>query len=135
MAVVTRLGLYGGPRGLYGDFSAKTEQEIVEVARKLGGSSKRRRRSSRYPRRISIDGELHWVRNAEEERALLAAYRARLEREAAALEAEDAPAPKVAAAKVRLVRAERRIEQVDDRRAAWMDKLRREDEEILLLFH
>ena len=25
MAAVTRLGLYGGPRGLYGDFSTKEE--------------------------------------------------------------------------------------------------------------
>lgn len=29
MAAVTRLGLYGGPRGLYGDFAGKTEQVIV----------------------------------------------------------------------------------------------------------
>lgn len=28
--MITRLGLYGGPRGLYGDFSGKVEQETWE---------------------------------------------------------------------------------------------------------
>lgn len=27
-STVTRLGLYGGPRGLYGDFTGKTAEEV-----------------------------------------------------------------------------------------------------------
>jgi len=37
---VTRLGLYGGTRGLYGSFEGKTEQEIIEVV--AGGVRKRK---------------------------------------------------------------------------------------------
>lgn len=35
--MVTRLGLYGGPRSLYGSFAGKTEQEIVVAVTKGGG--------------------------------------------------------------------------------------------------
>ena len=28
---VTRLGLYGGPRGRYGSFAGKTEQEVAQT--------------------------------------------------------------------------------------------------------
>lgn len=37
-AQVTRLGLYGGTRPLYGDFTGKAEQEVVE----LTGGAKRK---------------------------------------------------------------------------------------------
>lgn len=38
--MVTRLGLYGGPRGLYGDFSGKEPGEVAVPTRKGGRSRK-----------------------------------------------------------------------------------------------
>jgi len=42
MAAITRLGLYGGTRGLYGSFAGKVEQVIEEV---FGGIRKRKIKS------------------------------------------------------------------------------------------
>jgi hypothetical protein len=62
MAGVTRLGLYGGPRGPYGSFTGKTTQVIVDV-RSAGGISKEesaakiRRRNKRLIRQITQDDE------------------------------------------------------------------------------
>lgn len=39
MAAVTRLGLYGGPRSLYGSFEGKEEQVIVEEEIVIKGGS------------------------------------------------------------------------------------------------
>lgn len=100
-----------------------------------GGRGAKSRRKSKYPRRISIGDRLVWVKSAEEERELLAQYVAKLEAEKARLEAKNAPKRQIAQAKVAVVRARRRIERVDDWEAAWLERLRQEDEEILLLLH
>ena len=52
MAAVTRLGLYGGPRGLYGDFSTKEPGTPVVPDRAGGGRSRRR---ARYV--VEVDGQ------------------------------------------------------------------------------
>jgi hypothetical protein len=78
MAAVTRLGLYGGPRGLYGDFSGKTEQVIVPepeetpsdawVPGPVPGSSRRERKRHRQWR------EQRRLEQASLEETLEAAY-------------------------------------------------------------
>ena len=66
MAAVTRLGLYGGPRGLYGDFSTKEEgTPVIEVVR-AGG---RRKRVKRYV--VEVDGELFDVENISQAQSIL----------------------------------------------------------------
>ena len=82
-----------------------------------------------------IDGVVYWVCSPEEERQLLREYRERLEREALALALEDAPPAEVKRARVKVVRAQKRVEKVDDREDEWLERLRREDEEILLILH
>ncbi len=116
------------------DFAAGPSTAVAPTKR-TGGSPSKQRRARRYPRRVSIDGRLVWVRSAEEERALLEQYRARLEAEAERLEAADAPAQTVARAKVRVIRVERRIAKVDNREAEWLARLQEEDEELLLVLH
>lgn len=134
----TRLGLYGGPRAEIPETTAKDEiapPVVEDVAPPGGGRGGKKRRTSRYPRRVSIDGVLYWVNSAEEERRLLEEYRARLEREALELALEDAPKAKVAKARMKVVRVQRRVEAVDDRDAAWLDYLREEDEIIISAIH
>lgn len=97
-----------------------------------GGSGAKKYRRSRYPRRVSIDGRLMWVKSAEEERELLRAWLAREAEEASTLQAQDAPVIKVKKARMVVKRVENRIADTYDREAAWLDKLRREDDEILL---
>ncbi len=67
MAAVTRLGLYGGPRGLYGDFSTKEPGTpvIPEVVR-AGG---RRKKRARYV--VEVDGQFIEVSNVVEAEAVL----------------------------------------------------------------
>lgn len=136
MAAVTRLGLYGGSRGLYGSFAGKTAQVIADTTPAGGGGSYTRRRKGRYPRRVSIGGRLYWVRNAEEERELLRQWQAQVEQEALELALSDAPAEEVARARVKVVRAARRLDDVVSRETDWLERLRAEDEEILsVLLH
>lgn len=100
------------------------------------GAKGRRKRKAKYPRRISIDGVLHLVKSYQEEQRLLAAYREKLEREALELALEDAPAKEVAKAKVKVVRAQRREEESEERADEWLSRLREDDEIILAaLFH
>ena len=62
---VTRLGLYGGSRGLYGDFSTKEAgTPVVEVV-----SGGRRKRVKRYV--VEIDGKLFDVENISQAQSLL----------------------------------------------------------------
>ena len=83
----------------------------------------------RYPRRISIDGTVYWVNSPEEERALLEAFRAKLERQA-----ELAQTPKrKKTLTLRVRRVTKRIEKVDNQEEIWLERLRQEDEEILTL--
>lgn len=100
-----------------------------------GGGRGAKGGACRYPRRVLIDGVVHWVKSAAEERRLLEAYRARLEREALTLALEEAPKAKVAKARMKVVRAQRRVESVDTREEEWLDRLREEDEIILCTIH
>jgi len=127
MAAVTRLGLYGGPRGLYGSFAGKTEQVIVAAAAAEGGGSSKKRR--KYPRWVLVGDARARVNSPEEERQLLTAMMDRAETQV--IEAET-PA-EVKQANARVVRIQKRIEKVDDREAQWLRRLREMDEEILLL--
>ena len=99
-----------------------------------GGGRPRRR----YPRRISIDGKLYWVRNPEEERALLKAHE-EAAREALARETEQHGPTSVEAKRAarRIVVIEKRIAAVDGRESEWEQFLRQEDEELvaILMLH
>jgi len=125
----------------YGDFSGKVETVIAPTTPTVGagggaggGAKKHARRRKGYPRRVMIDGKLYLVANAEEERALLRQWRDRVEREAMMLALEGAPQKKIAKAKVRVVRAEKRLEEASSREDDWIAKLREEDEEILMIW-
>ena len=63
--MVTRLGLYGGSRGLYGDFSTKVAGTPVVPAITKG----RRKRVKRYV--VEVDGELFDVENIVQAEAIL----------------------------------------------------------------
>ena len=95
----------------------------------IGGGKKRR---SKYPRRVYINGKAHWVRNADEERELLRAHIATLE---ARVERETvAKGPSKAKPTLRVLRRyQKRLEAVDQRADDWLAHLRAEDEEILIL--
>ena len=58
MAAITRLGLAGIPRGIYGSFAGKTGAVTPEptVVQQHGGNSKKHRKASRLPYR-GIDDE------------------------------------------------------------------------------
>jgi hypothetical protein len=114
-------------------FSAGFDRGYGPPAARSGGAGGRRRRGGgRYPRRVYLDGAVSWARNAREERELLEAYRKRVEAQAIELALEEAPANEVARARVRVVRAARRVERVEGRAVEWLEQLRAEDEEILI---
>ena len=52
MAAVTRLGLYGGPRGLYGDFSTKEAFVVADLVNVITITSRDRRIKSSVRDRI-----------------------------------------------------------------------------------
>lgn len=109
---------------------------VADVVRKGGAGGYKRRRRYRYPRRIMVEGRTYWAKSAEEERAILEQYLARVEAEALELVQNDAPPQEIAQARVQVVRAVRRLDETDERETAWLDRLRREDEEILaVLLH
>lgn len=47
---ITRLGLYGGPRGLYGLFAGKTEAEVVTGRRRIFADNTQRPQTSIHTR-------------------------------------------------------------------------------------
>lgn len=100
-----------------------------------GAPGKGGKRKSKYPRRVYIEGQLYTVKSAEEERELLRQWQERVEAEALRLALEGAPKQTIARAKVKVVRAARRVEEVDNREAEWIARLMDEDEEILILLH
>lgn len=105
--------------------------DVIVAEATTGGGKKRRR--SKYPRRVMIDGVLQWVRNAQEERQLLQAMADRARDAAKVAEAlEDTQLAETI--KTRSIRIEKRIATVDTREAEWRQHLINEDEEILLLF-
>lgn len=67
---ITRLGLYGGPRGLYGSFAGKTEAEVDQ-----GAGAPTRKRWVIFP-----DNSRHYVTD-EELRFLRAEYEAKVRQE------------------------------------------------------
>lgn len=105
----------------------------IEALRVSTGAGSKRKRAYRkyYPRRVSIDGRLITVRNAEDERRLLLEWRAMLERKVEAAETLKSER------KARLVvrRVEKRIEKTFDREAEWRAQLLDDDEEIMLMLH
>ncbi len=119
-------------------WSGEGDQTQPAKKRLGGGKFKGKRGRDRYPRRVFIEGKSYWVKNADEERALLAAYQARLEAEKEKLETV-APTPvvaeKVRKAAIKIARVERRIEKTATREAEWLERLRQEDDEILLMVH
>lgn len=95
-----------------------------------GGGKKRRR--SKYPRRVMIDGVLHTVRNAEEERRLLQAIVERSQDAAKTAQAlGDEQLAKQSSKSA--VRISKRVAKVDSREDEWIRRLYEEDEELLLL--
>jgi hypothetical protein len=79
-----------------------------------------------------VDGVLHWVRNAEEERQLLQALadRARDAAKTAQALGDEKLARQI---KKRSVTLRKRQKAVDSRESEWRARLLAEDEEILLL--
>jgi len=67
MAAVTRLGLYGGSRGLYGSFAGKVAG--VPVVPTKGGRRKRRRYI------VEVDGQFFEVSNIAEAQSVLSQIR------------------------------------------------------------
>ncbi len=128
MAQVTRLGLHGGPRGLYGSFAGRSENVVTAEAVTTGGGTSKRKRRGRYPRWVQVDGNRHLVHSAEEERQLLTAF---LDRAKDALKA--APPAEKQKARVRVQKLETRVEAVQSREESWLDRLKAEDDELILL--
>ena len=98
---------------------------------KPGGSPSkaRRRRKSRYPRWIVVDGKRYRVASAAEEAALLARLLGEVKEEAQAVVADAAPSsPKVKRVRQRVKRIEARIEQAE---RTWEQHLDDEDEELM----
>lgn len=108
-----------------------------EVAAVRGGGIGKRRQ--RRPRRIYIEGRRYTVSTPEQEALLLSQYRDRLEAErlAAELAAEGATdAPEVRSAAVTIKRIDKRINKAKKRQRAWLERLKRDDEELLtVLLH
>lgn len=100
-----------------------------------GGYKKYAKRPSRYPRKVSVNGDLYVVQSAAEEAALLNRLRKEAEAKASAAEAASKP---IAAKKARRLakRIERREEKLEQAQDTWLEHLKREDEELIsLLVH
>lgn len=125
-------------QGLIHVVGQNSEVQAGEVAstKPDGAPGKRGKGGKRkYPRRIVIEGRVYTVKSAEEERELLRQWQERVEAEALRLALEGAPKQTVAKARVKVVRAQRRVEEADNRESEWIARLMDEDEEILLLLH
>lgn len=90
-----------------------------------------KRRQRRYPRWVQIDGRRYRVFSLQEERDLLE----RIFAELRAAEAKSETPIAQRQIRKRRLRLEKRIVQVDDSQARWLARLRKEDEELLLLLH
>lgn len=128
----TRLGAYALSRQPYGAFTGRVEAPVVATTARTGGIGHRRRK---YPRRVAARGRLFTVKNADEERELLR------ELEQAALDQAqiaEALGDEVTAMRAKKLahKIDKRVTAVDSREAAWLQRLRDEDEELLtLLLH
>lgn len=82
----------------------------------------------RYPKRVTIDGRVYTVRNRDEELALLRKLTEEANDQAAIAKGLG---DEVLAR--RIIKKAQRLEKKVDERAAWLQRLLRDDEEILLL--
>lgn len=98
------------------------------------GAKKYRKPGGKWPRRVSIDGQVYTVRNPQELQDLLELLLERKREELAALEAQEAT-PEPQARKVRVVirRTEQRLEAAQDEAEQWMARLREYDNELIAL--
>ena len=127
MAAITRLGLSGHARSLYGSFAGKVESVVVAIAKARAGG--RRGRKAR-PRRSFIDGQVYTV-TPEEEVYLLREWRRRLDAEAAAAAAGS---PTSAPIKIHARRVDKRIDKAQARAEAHRRRLEADDEDILAIY-
>ena len=104
---------------------------VVEETQDAGGIPKRR---SRYPRKVVIDGVVYSVKSPEDERELLQTIAEKASVGAKILKGlGDEETAKRAQRKA--IRIEKRVKKVDNRAEAWLQALRDEDEEILMVIH
>jgi len=133
-AQVTRLGLYGGGRSPYGSFAGKSVGVIIEEeTRKTGGLSKRAK--ARKHKQVMIDGKVHVVNTPEEEYFLLQGFLDKVSRQHELdLLKKKTPIVKrnIKMQSNTITRTENRIEKVSEE-MKWRQKIRQEDEEILVL--
>lgn len=127
-AQVTRLGLAGIPRGLYGSFAGKAEGAATVARRGAGGGAKRYKRRKWW---ITVGGEKHRVSSHREVEDILAAYV-----EATAELVETLPARKQRAARISLSKARAklalvRLDAAEEAARAHRQRLMDEDELIL----
>jgi hypothetical protein len=133
MPQVTRLGLHGGPRGLYGSFAGRTENVVVATATTTGGGKSKRQRQRRYPRWVVVDGERYQVWSPEDEENLLRQLQQQFAEEAVKLEGAGKTA-EAQTARRKAVRVAKRVDKVPDAVTNWKEFLKREDEEVLEVF-
>jgi len=103
----------------------------VRADDKPGGnpSKAKRRRTSKYPRWVVVDGQRYRVYSAAEEAALLARLLGEVQEEAQAVAADAAPSsPAVKRVRQRVKRIEARIEQAE---RTWEQHLDDEDDELM----
>ena len=117
----------GGPVIATPTFGIVADVAVAEEA-VGGGIGKRWKRK----RRITIEGQVYTVDSPAEEARLIAEYRQRL---LARLEVAQERGDEGQARKVRIAirRAQTRQIKAEDRRAAWLDAIREEDDEILMM--
>lgn len=105
------------------DFSTKAAAVIATAEKPTGG------RHRKYPRKISVDGTPYQVQSLYEEKALLRAIQERREEAALKLEAKGQP-ERAQQVRKTVIRLKKRIARVE---VQQLDRIRQEDEEILLL--
>ena len=118
-------------RALYSGNTVAVAADVDVPAVRRGGKSRKR-----YPRRIMVGGVVYWVYSEEQERNIVAKYAESLEREALTLALENKPKAVVAKARIKVVRAQRRVERLDAEVADAIERIIEEDDELIIaLFH
>jgi len=126
--MITRLGLYAGARSAYSTFSAKTET-IIESIISSGVPSKPQKL-----RRIMIGSELFVIKSPEHEQYLLNRFLDKQQKEFDRLiMAKKMPSikKKIKLTSNQITRTKTRLKKAENK--VWQQKIRNEDEEILLL--
>ncbi len=104
---------------------------VTIVTAGVGAGRSRRRKQSRYPRRVWIEDKQYWVKSATEERQLLQRLLAKVRK----AESQAKTAETKAKAHKRVIKVVKRLDTVATREQLWLEQLKRNDEEILLLLH